>query len=79
MKIQTDGGIAQPNDTRIKNTKLKKEEQEMKDIINKYDHVFKGIGKIHDTINDNEIYGKFHMKPEVVPVAQNLAKFHTTL
>lgn len=76
LKIQDDGGLTTPNNMKIpdydtvKAAKLPKEEQEMQDIVNRYSHVFEGIGKIHDKKNNKEVYGKFHTKPEAVPVAQ---------
>ena len=77
MKIQHDGGLAQPNDMKIqkehshvKAAKQQKEEQEMMNIVDRYNHEFEGIGKIHDKKNDKEMYGKFNMKPEAVPIAQ---------
>ena len=77
MKIQEDGGLAQPNSMRIndetKHVKAAKQStkmQEMLHVIEKYDHVFHGIGKIHDKKNDQEIYGKFNMRPDAAPVAQ---------
>ena len=39
-------------------------------ILQKYDPVFHGIGKIHDHKNDKEVQGKFTLKPHAVPVAQ---------
>jgi len=70
MKIQSDGGLTQPNEMKIKHTETSRGEEVMKEIISKYEHVFHGIGKIHDYVNNKELYGKFHMKPEAVPVAQ---------
>ena len=46
------------------------EQQEMDNIITKYNHVFQGIGKITDKKNYKEIYGQFHMKPDAIPVTQ---------
>ena len=45
-------------------------EQDMKDLITKYSHLFQGIGKIEDKKNGGEILSRFHMKPGAVPVAQ---------
>ena len=77
MKIQEDGGLAQPNSMRIndetKHVKAAKQStkmQEMLHVIEKYDHIFHGIGKIHDKKNDQVIYGKFNMRPDAAPVAQ---------
>ena len=78
MKIQPDGGLTSPNAMRIENEKPKTikatmktaEQQEMDNIITKYNHVFQGIGKITDKKNNKEIYGQFHMKPDAIPVTQ---------
>lgn len=79
LKIQPDGNLAEPNDLAISeerhnaNTVKQAEgEQDMKDLITKYSHLFQGIGKIEDKTNgdDHEILGRFHMKSRAVPVAQ---------
>ena len=77
LKIQPDGCFAEPNDLAVSkeghsaNTvKQEKGEQDLKDLITKYYHLFQGIGKIEDKKNGSEILGRFHMKPEAVPVAQ---------
>ena len=77
MKIQEDGGLAQPNDMRMQNgniyikvAKQSTEEQEMMNIVENYSIVFDGIGKIHDKRNDKEIYGTFNMRSDAAPVAQ---------
>ena len=43
---------------------------EIKDIADRYSHVFQGIGKIRDNKNGQDFYAKFSMRPEAVPVAQ---------
>ena len=78
LAIQPDGSLTGPNDMRIKDNepqhiKLTKSEEgleQMESIIKKYHHVFEWIGEIRDKRNDKEIYGQFHMKPEVTPVTQ---------
>ena len=50
--------------------KQEKGEQDLKDLITKYNHLFQGIGKREDKENASEILGRFHMKSEAVPVAQ---------
>ena len=77
MKIQEDGGLAQPNDMRMQNgnvyikvAKQRTEEQEMMNIVENYSIVFDGNGKIHDKRNDKEIYGTFNMRPDAAPIAQ---------
>ena len=77
LKIQPDGGFAEPNDLAVSkkghsaNTvKQEKGEQDLKDLITNYNHLFQGIGKIEDKKNGGEILGRLHMKPEAVPVAQ---------
>lgn len=77
LKIQPDGSFAEPNDLAISgerhnaNTVRQAEgEQDMKDLITKYSHLFQGIGKIEDKKNGGEILSRFHMKPGAVPIAQ---------
>lgn len=77
LKIRPDGGFAEPNglgtSKEVHGANAVKElegVQEMKDLVTKYSHLFKGIGKIEDKKGDREILGRFHMKPEAVPVAQ---------
>ena len=43
---------------------------QIKEITEKFSHVFKGIGMIKDIKQGKEIFAKFSMKPEAVPVAQ---------
>jgi len=75
MKIDPEGTLAKTNDMRICDTQQVKtitqsREQQIEDILSKYDHVFNGIGKIYDSVNDRELYGKFNMKADAVPIAQ---------
>ena len=77
LKIQPDGSFAEPNDLAISeethnaNTVKQAEgEQDMKDLITKYSHLFQGIGEIEDKKNGGEILSQFHMKPGAVPEAQ---------
>ncbi len=77
LKIQPDGRFAKPNDLAISeerhnaNTvKQAEDEQDMKDYIAKYSHLFQGIGKIEEKKNSEEILSRFHMKSGAVPVAQ---------
>ena len=44
--------------------------QEMEDLVAKYSHLFKGIGKMEDKKRGKEILGRFHMKAITIPVAQ---------
>ena len=83
LKIQPDGCFAEPNDLAVSkeghsaNTvKQEKGEQDFKDLITKYNHLFQGISKIEDKKNGSEILGRFYMKPEVVPVAQRPNRYH---
>ena len=66
LKIQPDGCFAEPNDLAVSkeghsaNTvKQEKGEQDFKDLITKYNHLFQGIGKIEDKKNGSEILGRF--------------------
>ena len=76
IQIQPDGSLGEKNDLRIptENIKIIGKEKNVKSdvrkITNRCQKVFEGIGKIEDKKNGNEIYGKFCMKPEKVPVAQ---------
>lgn len=49
-------------------TKKDPKQQEMVDIITKYDHLFQGIGRFKDKKNNKEIYGQFYMEPEAIAV-----------
>ena len=78
LKIQPDGGLTNPNSLGIangtpktvKSTRKTPAQQELDNIVTKYHHLFEGIGKIEDKKNNKEIYGRFHMKPEAIPVTQ---------
>lgn len=63
-------GIKDDEPQNINFTKKDPKQQEMEDIITKYEHLFQGIGRIKDKKNNEEIYGQFHMKPEAIPVTQ---------
>ncbi|CAC5366630.1 unnamed protein product [Mytilus coruscus] len=43
---------------------------EMTQILNEFDSIFEGIGKIRDNRNDSKLCVKFNMKPGVAPIAQ---------
>ena len=66
--------IANSESKTIKSTTTP-EQQEMENIIRKYDHVFPGI---MDKKNNKVIHGQFHMKPGAIPVAQKprLVPYH---
>ena len=78
LKIQPDGGLTNPNSLGIANgtpktvKSIRKTpgQQEIDSIITKYHQLFEGIGKIADKKNNKEIYGRFLMKPEAIPVTQ---------
>eukprot|EP00795_Rhopilema_esculentum_P016090 gene16090-7442_t len=77
IKIQAYGGLAQPNNMKIwqenrhvKVAKQNTEMQKMLNIVEQYNHVFEGIGKIHDKRNNQKMYGKFNMRPKAAPIAQ---------
>ena len=78
LQIREDGTFAEKNDLRIQeemsDIKAVKEDEvpspEIKDIADRYSHVFQSIGKIRDNKNGQDFYAKFRMRPEAVPVAQ---------
>ena len=80
LQIRPDGSLAKPNDLRVRDTcivkevkvkdQLKNRDMRIPEILDKYDSVFHGIGKIRDNKNNNELYVRFSMKPGVVPVTQ---------
>ena len=78
LQIREDGTFAEKNDPGIQeemsDIKAVKEDEvpspEIKDIADRYSHVFQGIGKIRDNKNGQDFYAKFSMRPEAVPVAQ---------
>ena len=62
LKIQPNGCSTEPNDLAVSkeghgaNTVKQEEgEQDLKDLITKYSHLFQGIGKIEDKKNGSEI------------------------
>ena len=44
--------------------------EQVEEILNRYNHVFSGIGRIRDVKNNKELYVNFNMKAESAPVAQ---------
>ena len=71
LKIQPDGYFAEPNDLAVSkqrhsvNTvKQEKGEQDLKDLITKYSHLFQGIGKIENKKNGSEILGSTNQPSE---------------
>ena len=46
------------------------ERPQIKEILGKHNRAFQGIGRIRDVKKNEELYVKFSMKPEAVPVAQ---------
>ena len=70
--IDPTGEFAEKNELCVKSTK-KTEVQvnsRYKEIMEKYDEVFTGIGRIHDKKNDKPIYATFTMKEDCTPVTQ---------
>ena len=77
LEIRPDGDLADLNGlgwTCANAVKELEGVQEIKDLVTKYGHLFNGIGKIEDKKSDREILGRFHMKPEAAPVAQNASQ-----
>ena len=77
MKIQEDGGLAQPSDMRMQNDNIpiktvehSAEEQEMMTIVREYSTVFDDIRQIYDRSNEKEIYGQFNTRPDAALIAQ---------
>lgn len=54
----------------LKWTKRCERQEQVMNMLGRYDNIFEGIGMIHDRKNETEIPGKFYMKLEAVPVAQ---------
>ena len=44
--------------------------QDIKEITSKFSSIFEGTGKIMDNKSNKELYAKFSMRPDAVPVAQ---------
>ena len=76
LKIQPNGSLAEPNSLRISSdgcagTTVKETGmQEMEDLVAKYSHLLKGIGKMEDRKRGKETLGRFHVKARAIPVAQ---------
>ncbi|CAG2249249.1 unnamed protein product [Mytilus edulis] len=80
MEIRPDGSFAEPNDLKVTNEKTNEDADvmlvtengkiEMTQILNEFESIFEGIGKIRDYRNDSELYVKFSMKPGIAPIAQ---------
>ena len=77
LEIKADGTLKKPNELRIRNEDVKsvsynlqKQPAEISQLLEKYQGVFQGIGKITDKKNSNDFTVKFSMKPDAVSVAQ---------
>lgn len=78
LQIREDGSFAETNDLRIQEEMpdikaVKKDEAlspEIKEITHRHSHIFQGIGKIRDKKSGQDLYAKFSMRPDAVPVAQ---------
>ena len=76
LQIREDGSFAKPNDLRISTIEgnidavtVNTEQPQIKESLGKQNGVFRGIG-IRDVKKNEQLYVKFSMKPEAVPVAQ---------
>ena len=67
LKIDPDGVFAEEKELRIKTVQ---NENRYQDMTVKYKEVFTGIGEIEDKVHGNDMYAKFSMKDDAVPVAQ---------
>ena len=77
LQIREDGSFAKPNDLRISETdgtvsavRTHDVSKQIGEILAEHETVFRGIGRIRDVKNNEEMYVKFSMKPEAVPIAQ---------
>ena len=76
LEIRPDGSLKEQNELRIRqknNVKSildDKARSNLEKILQRYEEVFKGIGKIQDKKNNDEFLVKFSMKPEAAPIAQ---------
>ena len=78
IQLDPNGSLTEANDMRIPedtlNVKAVAENTtapvQIEEITEKFSQVFKGIGMIKDIKKGKEIFDKFSMKPEAVPVAQ---------
>ena len=78
LQIREDGSFAEKNNVRIADpvpgmkivTENKDYSPRIKEITDRYNQLFKGIGMIRDIKNDTNFYTKFTMKAEAAPVAQ---------
>ena len=76
LKIREDGSFEKPNDLRIVETDGRENtvrtpdvSKQIGEILAEHETVFRGIGRIRDEKNNEEMYVKFSMKPEAVPIA----------
>ena len=78
IKIDPDGRFKESNSMGIhtmekKDMVAKVEKKQLADIdkiLQEYDNIFHGIGKIYDVRNNSEILGRFQMQADITPVAQ---------
>ena len=78
LQICEDGRLEEPNELRIGErepkikalTKDPEEARAIQEILQGNPEAFQGIGCIRDKKRDQEIYGRFNMRPDVEPVTQ---------
>ena len=78
IKIDPDGRFKESNSMGIhtmekKDMVAKVEKKQLADIdkiLQEYDNIFHGIGKIYDVRNNSEILGRFQMQADITPVPQ---------
>ena len=77
LQIKPDGTLKEPNELGIQRERVNsvvsqklQPSKEVSQLLDKFDVVFQGIGKIADKKCDKDFTVKFSMKPDAVPVAQ---------
>ena len=76
LEIRPDGSLKESNELRrtdskaVKSVLNNKAKTDIDAILKRHEDVFKGIGKIFDTKNNEDFLVKFSMKPDATPVAQ---------
>ena len=77
LEIKADVTLEKQNELRIRNDDIinvsnnrQKQQEEITQLLEKYQRVFQGIRKITDKTNSNDFTVKFSMKPDALPVAQ---------
>ena len=76
LVIRPDGSLKEPNEHKIRYSNTiksvldDKAQSDLERILQQHDEVFKGIGKIFEKKNNEELLVKFSMKLDATPIAQ---------